>query len=331
MRAVVVEEYGGPEVLRVREVPEPRPGSGEVVVAVVVAPIDFVQTQLRRGVTPGPPLPAVPYTPGSGVAGRVLAVGEGVSADLVGTRVLGRTPGVGGANAERAVAAAASLIPIPDGVSFADAAALQSDGSTAIGLVEGAGVRPGEYVLVEAAAGGLGSLLVQLSRAAGARVVGAARGEAKLAAVRKLGAEAVVDYSLPGWTEEARAATGGAGFDLVFDGVGGEIGRAALGLVARGGRLSVHGASSGAATEVAPEEAAERGVTVLPLSQLFGFGAGAHEWTRRALEEAAAGRLTPLIGATLPLEQAAEAHAAMEARAVVGKTLLIVDEAAAPA
>ncbi|MDA0566317.1 zinc-binding dehydrogenase [Streptomonospora sp. S1-112] len=326
MRAVVVEEYGGPEVLRPREVPEPQAGPGEVVVDVAVAPIDFVQTQLRRGFTPGPPLPEVPYIPGSGVAGRVRAVGEGVPAGLVGTRVLGRTPGQVGGNAERAVAVAASLIPVPDGVSLAEAAALQSDGSTAIGLVAGAGVGAGEFVLVEAAAGGLGSLLVQLSLAAGARVVGAARGEAKLAAVRKLGAEAAIDYSRPDWAEEARAATGDAGFDLVFDGVGGEIGRTGFGLVARGGRFSVHGASSGAATEVAPALAAERGVAVLPLSQLFGFGAHTQERTRRALEEAAAGRLIPLIGATLPLDRAAEAHAAMEARTVVGKTLLVVGE-----
>jgi NADPH2:quinone reductase len=289
---------------------------------VAVAEVNFVETQLRRGTTPGLPLPKPPYVPGGGVAGRVVEVGDGVEPDWSGRRVVAWTPDGHGGNAERAVAEVGALVPVPDGVGLPEAAALLNDGGTALGLFEGAGVREGERVLVEAAAGGLGSLLVQFAVSAGARVIGAARGADKLALVRELGAEAV-DYSTPGWTKRVLDLAGGA--DVVFDGVGGEIGREAFGVTARGARFSVHGASGGAPTMIAPEEADRRGVTVFGIEQLAGFaGDGAAERARRVLEEAAAGRIRPVIGQRVPLERAAEAHAAMEARSVVGKTLLIV-------
>ncbi|MFB4295441.1 zinc-binding dehydrogenase [Actinomadura sp. NTSP31] len=321
MKVVRVTRFGDPDVLVAGEAPEPAAGPGQVVVAVAVAEINFVETQLRRGITPGPPLPEPPYVPGGGVAGRVAAIGDGVGPEWLGRRVTTGTAGHLGGNAELAVADVDGLVPVPDGLGLPEAAALLNDGGTALGLIEGAGVRAGDRVLVEAAAGGLGSLLVQLALSAGARVVGAARGEAKLALVRELGAEAV-DYSAPGWAKRVLDATGGV--DVVFDGVGGEIGRAAFGATARGGRFSVHGASGGAATVIPPEEAAGRGVTVIGIEQLMGFGDGAKERARRALEAAAAGRIRPVIGQRLPLERAADAHAAMEARSVVGKTLLIV-------
>lgn len=322
MKVVRVTRFGDPDALVAGEAPEPAAGPGQVVVAVAVAEINFVETQLRRGITPGPPLPEPPYVPGGGVAGRVAAIGDGVAPEWLGRRVATGTADRLGGNAERAVANVDDLVPVPDGLGLPEAAALLNDGGTALGLFGGAAVRAGDRVLVEAAAGGLGSLLVQLALSAGARVVGAARGEAKLALVRELGAEAV-DYSAPGWAKQVVDATG-AGFDVVFDGVGGEIGRAAFGATARGGRFSVHGASSGAATVVPPDEAAERGVTVLGIEQLMGFGIGAKERALRAMEEAAAGRIRPVIGQRLPLERAADAHAAMESRSVVGKTLLIV-------
>lgn len=321
MKVVRVTRFGDPDVLVAGEAPEPAAGPGQVVVAVAVAEINFVETQLRRGITPGPPLPEPPYVPGGGVAGLVAAVGDGVAPEWQGRRVATATADRLGGNAERAVANVDDLVPVPDGLGLPEAAALLNDGGTALGLFEGAKVRAGDRVLVEAAAGGLGSLLVQLALSAGARVVGAARGEAKLALVRELGAEAV-DYSAPGWAKRVLDATGGV--DVVFDGVGGEVGREAFGAAARGGRFSVHGASSGAATVIPPDEAAERGVTVLGIEQLMGFGDGAKERALRAMEAAAAGRIRPVIGQRLPLERAAEAHAAMEARSVAGKTLLTV-------
>ncbi|MGW2217685.1 zinc-binding dehydrogenase [Nonomuraea sp. NPDC001684] len=324
MRVVQVTRFGGPEVLETRTVPDPVAGPGEVVVKVGFAEINFIETQLRRGITPGPPLPEPPYVPGAGVGGLVLSVGDDVDAGLVGRRVVTRTPGFGGGNAELVVARAADLIEVPDGLALADATALLIDGNTAVGLFENAAIRPGERVLVQAAAGGLGSLLVQLARAAGARVIGTAGSPAKLTVVAGLGAEAAVDYSRPGWTQEVLDATGGRGPDVVFDGVGGELGRQAFEVTARGGRFSVHGASSGSATTVDPAEADRRGVTVIGLEQLFALGQDGNERAVRALAEAAAGRLKAVVGRTFPLERAAEAHAAIEARAVNGKTLLEV-------
>jgi NADPH2:quinone reductase len=175
-------------------------------------------------------------------------------------------------------------------------------------------------VLVQAAAGGVGTLLVQLVRAAGARVVAAAGGARKVALARELGADVAVDYREPGWPERVRAEAGGV--EVVFDGVGGEIGRSAFELLVRGGRMLRFGLASGAWTEIPEAVAAQREVTLLPFPRAS--PAELRALTRSALAEAAAGRLRPVIGQRFPLERAADAHAAIEARATVGKTLLEV-------
>ncbi|MER7078826.1 NADPH2:quinone reductase [Saccharopolyspora kobensis] len=322
MRVVEVIRFGGPEVLVPGSAPDPVAGPGQVVVDVAVASLTFVETQIRRGVDEWHERPRLPYVPGGLVAGQVGAVGDGVDREWLGRRVLAELGDTGGF-AEKALAEADELFPVPDGLGLPEAAALFSDGSTAQGLVEGAAIGPGDQVLVEAAAGGVGSLLVQLAREAGARVVGAARGDRKLGVLRELGADAVVDYSAPNWAEQVLEATGGKGPDVVFDGVGGQIGRAAFGVTARGGRFSVHGASSGSATEISAEEARQRGVEVLGIEQLFDFGPHQRRWAEQMMAKAAAGTLRPLIGQTFPLERAAEAHAAVENRTAVGKTLIL--------
>ncbi|MFI7643485.1 zinc-binding dehydrogenase [Nonomuraea sp. NPDC049400] len=147
------------------------------------------------------------------VTGRVSAVGEGVDSSWSGRRVLAGTGETGGFT-ERAAALTEDLIPVPDELDLTDAVALHTDGSTALGLVEKARILPGDWLPVEAAGGGAGSLLVQLAHAAGAKVIGAARGIQKLDAVRDLGAASVVDYSRPDWTEQVREATGGTGPDV---------------------------------------------------------------------------------------------------------------------
>jgi len=323
MRMVQVTRFGGPEVLVTSEAPDPVAGPGQVVVDVSVAPVLFVETQIRRGwggewfkVKP-------PYVPGFGVAGQVISVGEGVDPGWVGRHVVTNTH-EGGGYAEQAVAPAEGLIPVPDGLGLREAAALLHDGTTALGLAEGARIRPKEWVLVVAAAGGLGILLMQLAHVAGARVIGAARGKRKLDLARELGADAVVDYSEPGWPERVRDAARGTGPDVVFDGVGGQIGRAAFEVTARGGRFSAHGAPSGAFAPIDPQEAERRGVTVRGIEQVQFAPADAKRLAERALSEAAAGRIRPVIGQTFPLERAADAHAAIEARGVIGKTLLLI-------
>lgn len=323
MRVVRVMRFGGPEVMVPGEAPDPVAGEGQVVVDVAVAGMSFVETQIRRGVDRWHAKPSLPYVPGSLVAGRVSWVGARVDPAWLGRRVIADT-GTTGGFAERAVAGVEDLFPVPDGVGLPEAIALHSDGSTALGLAEKAGIGAGDRVLVEAAAGGVGSLLVQLARAAGAQVVGAARGARKLDLVRELGADAAVDYSEPDWTGRVLEATGGAGPDVVFDGVGGRIGRAAFEVTARGGRFSVHGASSGEVTLIAPAEARDRGVDVIGIEQLVDFGPNVTRWAEQMMSQAAAGLVRPLIGQTFPLERAADAHAAIEDRTAVGKTLLLI-------
>jgi NADPH2:quinone reductase len=300
MRAVWLKEFGGPEVLVAGDAPEPAPGPGQVLVEVEIASITFVETQVRAGTGPFPV--SLPMIPGNGVGGVAL-----------GRRVVTTTGGSGG-YAERVAVDAAGLIDVPAEVPLDDAVALLADGRTAMSLVRAASLVPGERVLVEAAAGGVGTLLVQLAHAAGATVVAAAGGARKLDVARELGADVLVDYRTPDWPARAGAV------DVVFDGVGGAIGQAAFTLLGRGGRMLGFGLASGTWAQVPAEDAAARGVTLLrprltPEEQ--------RALSQAALAEAAAGRLRPVIGQRFPLERAADAHAAIQSRATVGKTLLL--------
>lgn len=318
MRIVEVVRFGGPDVLVPREVEDLKAGPGEAVVGVGVADVIFVETQVRSGwgreyfgVEP-------PYVPGGAFAGHVVAVGAGVDPGWVGRRVAARTGAAGGGYAEQAVVAADALIAVPEELGLAEAAAVVTDGPTALALLDALPVRPGERVLVLAAAGGMGTLLVQLAHAAGAYVIAGARGRRKLDLARELGADAAVDYSLPGWTDQVGSA------DLVLDGVGGAVGRAAFEITAPGGRFSAHGAPSGGFAPVDATEAGRRGVTLRGIAELQFPPEEVQRLAGRALAEAAAGRLRPVIGRMFPLLRAAEAHTAVEAREVLGKALLTV-------
>jgi NADPH2:quinone reductase len=326
MRVVRVTRFGGPDVLVTTEAPSPVARPGHAVVDVLVADVLLVDAVIRRGlgVDYFPVRP--PYIPGNGVAGRVSSVGESVDPGWIGERVVAHTGGRGGEGgyAEQLAAPVDALIPVPDGLGLCDATALLHDGLTAMCLVEGLPVAREQWVLVVGAAGGLGSLLVQLAHAAGGRIIGAARGKQKLDLAWELGAEAVADYSEPGWPERVRKATGGRGPDLVFDGIGGEVGHAAFEITARGGRFSAHGAASGSFAELDLDEARRHGVTVRGIEQVQVGPAESRRLTERALSEATAGRIRPVIGQTFPLEEAAAAHAAIESRSVIGKTLLLV-------
>lgn len=325
MRVVEVRKFGGPDVLVPVEVADPVPGPGEVVVNVAAVDTLFVETQIRSGwggeyfdIKP-------PYVPGGAVSGEVAAVGDGVDASWIGRGVLGYTGGAlqVDAYAERAVVPAGELVPVPDGLGLPEAVSLAHDGTSAYSLFDRAGVRPGDGVLVVGATGGAAVLLIQLASAAGGTVIGAARGRRKLDLASELGATTVVDYSEPDWPERVRAATGGHGARVVFDGVGGEIGLAAFGAVAAGGWMSAHGAPTGGFTAADPAEVAARKVTLHGIAEMRLDLAGRRHLVTRALADAAAGRVAPVIGQTFPLERAAEAHAAIEARTVIGKTLLI--------
>jgi NADPH:quinone reductase len=316
MRAVWLREFGGPEVLRVEETPVPEPGSGQALIDVAYANITFVETQLRADA--GPFKATLPMIMGNGVGGVVTSVGAGVDAGRVGRRVVSSTGGSGG-YAERVAVDAAGMFEVPAGLDLDAALALLADGRTAVMLVRTIGVRVGDRILVEAAAGGVGTLLVQLARRAGATVVAAAGGDRKVALARELGADVAVDYLQPDWTERIRTAVGGV--DAVLDGVGGTVARSAFGLLDQGGRMLSYGLASGTWAGISDDAAGERGVALVRSAptpeELRAF-------TEEALALAAAGHLRPVIGQRFLLERAAEAHAAIQARSTLGKTLLEV-------
>jgi NADPH:quinone reductase len=332
MRAIQVAAFGGPEVLVPATLAAPAAGPREAVIAVSVADVLFLDTMIRSGrFGPGFPI-TPPYVPGNGVAGHVIATGPGVASDWAGRHVVAHTGPHGGSDgyAERVAVAVTRLVPVPPALDSRAAAAVMHDGATAFGLMTRIGARSGEWVLVLGAAGGMGLLLVQLARARGARVIGAARiagiprADEKLTAIVKAGAEIVVDYSSPTWTEQVLDATGGTGPDVVFDGVGGQLGRAAFAVTAAGGRFSQHGAAGGGFAGITPPMAAERQVQVQGIEQAQYAPGEREKLIGRALAEVVAGRLEPVIGQIFPLGEAARAHAAIAARSVIGKTLLTV-------
>ncbi|MFE6615284.1 zinc-binding dehydrogenase [Amycolatopsis sp. NPDC057786] len=308
MREIRVSRFGDPGVLEQVEVPTPEPAEGELRVAVTAAGVGWLDALIRRG--EGPDVFAVepPYVPGGSVAGTVDAVGAGVDETWLGKQVLSHAPGgYGGGYADTVVALPEDTFPIPDGLDPRHAVALFDDGSTALALLEKTPVRAGERILVAPGVGGLGSVLVQLARAAGAIVFAAVRGDEKAAIARKLGAEPV-DYSAVDWTGDVLALTGGHRLDVVFDGVGGELGAASLALLKNGGRFSGYGMSSGAETVIGD---ADRGrLSVVDMAQ-------------QVLRQAADGKLTPIIGRTYPLAEASAAHSDIEARRYTGKSLLL--------
>src|SRR4051794_21539765 len=231
--------------------------------------------------------------------------GNGVGGTVGARRVIASLGGSGG-YAERVAVPAASLIDVPDGMALDDAVALLADGRTATMLADAASITAGEHVLILAAAGGVGTLLVQLARAAGARVTGAVGSAAKRPVVESLGADGVLYGQAAG------------PFDVVFDGVGGEVARSAFARLANAdGRMLSYGLASGTWAGIAENEAAAHGVRLVAPDR---DPARLRGYTERAL----AGGLRPLIGQRFDLEDAADAHAAIEARATTGKTLLDV-------
>jgi NADPH2:quinone reductase len=313
MRAIQVQEFGGPEVLRLVDVPVPEPGDGEVLVRVTRAGINFADTHQRRNEYLAKA--ELPLIPGTEVAGVREDTGERVVA-LTGT----------GGYAEYATAPAALTVPLPDGVDDATALALLVQGLTAWHLYRtSARVREGESVVVHAAAGGVGSLAVQLGRPMGAgRVIATASSEEKRALALELGADAAVDGAPEGLADRLVEANGGRRVDVVFEMVGGAVFEQSLDALAPFGRLVAYGAASGERNDVQTGRLMRRSAAVVgfwlvhclgqpemlagPLADLF--------------ERAARGELRAIVGGTYPLGDAARAHEDMQARRTTGKLLL---------
>jgi NADPH:quinone reductase len=325
MRAIQVTRFGPPDVLQLPERPDPTPGPEQVIVAAEACDVLFVDTMIRSGGAAAYFPIKPPYVPGNGVGGRVTAVGEEVDPGWLRQRVAAHTGGPGGTGgyAELAVADLEHTVSVPDDVDLKDATAVLHDGTTALRLLETTSPRKGDWVLVTGAAGGMGILLVQLLSALGARVIGTARGEAKLTAVERAGAQVVVDYSKENWTYAVLNATGGTEPAIVLDGVGGAIGSAAFGLVAEGGRFSGHGSPSGSMTVIDEQAARRRHIHVSTIRDLQYGPSDRSRLMKDVLARLADRKISPLIGQTFPLAGAARAHEAIAERRTVAKTLLL--------
>ncbi|MEV4893806.1 zinc-binding dehydrogenase [Nonomuraea sp. NPDC055795] len=307
MNIVEVTRFGGPEVLRVRQSSPVTAGPGEVVIEVRAADVLSIEVQLRAGWGKEWFGTQPPYVPGTAVAGVVRSAPEAGSWE--GRRVAALLPG--GGYAEQVAAPLSALVEVPDHVSLISAAALLQVGPAALSLLDAAELKPGARVLVTGAGGALGLVLVELAARAGAHVVGAARGPAKRARALSLGASSVVDYPA--------LASGDLEVDVVFDGVGGQVGADAFALTAPGGVFFGYGVLSGEFAAVGPDEAERRGVRLVGIEQVQFTPEALHRLAERTLTAG----ITPTIGLAVPLDQAHRAHAALEARDVVGKAVLV--------
>jgi NADPH:quinone reductase len=325
MHAIRQHEFGGPEVLVYEEVADPEPGPGQLRIDSRAAGVHLLDTTFRSGDRNGPyPLPPLPMIPGREAAGIVDAVGEGVDASWIGKRVVAHLGFASGGYAEKAVREVENVHEIPEGAGFAEAIAMIGTGRTALMVLSVGPVTADDVVIVPAAAGGIGTLLVQAAKNAGAYVVGLAGGPDKVRRVAASGADAAIDYKAEDWTSVLDKALEGREATLLFDSVGGETGRAAFDRLGFGGRMVVFGWSAGKATEATVQDIVGRGLIVsgaLGPKLLEKLG-GLRALEERSLAELAAGRLRPAVH-TFKLSEAAEAHHAMEHRGTTGKVVLI--------
>jgi NADPH:quinone reductase len=325
VHAIRQHEFGPAESLIYEEVANLAPAEDQVRIAVEAAGVHLLDTMIRKGQSGGPfPLPELPMTPGREVAGRVDAVGPGVDEAWRERRVVAHLGMASGGYAELALAPVGALHELPDSLAADVAVAMIGTGRTTMGILEVAQPTPADVVLVTAAAGGIGSLLVQAAHNVGAIVVGAAGGPDKVERARKLGADVTVDYREPQWPKVVQEALEGRHVTLALDGVGGEIGRGALELLGPGGRIVMFGWSSGEPMQLTTSDLYAGGITASAAvgPRIMQRPGGMRDLETRALAEAAAGRIVPPL-TRFPLADAARAHAALEARQTIGKTVLV--------
>jgi NADPH2:quinone reductase len=340
MHAIRQYDLGEPEVLRYETADDPGPGSGQVRIAVRAAGVHFIDTAIRRGTAPPFARATLPMTPGREVAGIVDAVGEGVDASWVGRRVVAHLGLVSGGYAELAIAAAEALHVVPDGLGDDAAVAMIGTGRTTLSILDIAAPGPRDIVVITAAAGGIGSLLVQAARRADALVVALAGGDEKLATARRLGADIAIDYRAADWPEQVAEQLTWGRPTLAYDGVGGDVGAALTTLLDGDAHHVVFGAAGGDLAGVGQpsRDAGPSAASSAPSSTLtataaprttyaVGPSAPPAKRTQRELEAAALraavdGTLVPLIHPPFELADAAAAHAALETRQTAGKVVL---------
>jgi NADPH:quinone reductase len=321
MKAIRIHAFGGPEVYRYEEVPDPVAGAGEALVAVEAVGVNFIEVYQRTGLYQVP----LPATPGSEAAGTIVAVGPGVTGFAAGDRVAWQ--GGAGAYAERTAVTAERLVRLPEGVSTRQGAAAMLQGMTAHYLACSTWpLKPGDTCLVHAAAGGVGLLLCQIAKRRGARVIGTVSTAEKAALARDAGADEVILYTEQDFEAEARRITGGAGVQVVYDSVGRTTFEQSLRCLAPRGMLVLFGQSSGPVAPFDPQVLSRSGSLYLTRPVLGNYTATRTEFLARATEVLGwvrDGTLRLRIEREFPLSQAAEAHRALQGRATTGKLLLI--------
>jgi NADPH2:quinone reductase len=321
VKAIRVHAPGGPEALRYEDVPQPEPKAGEAIVKIEAAGLNYIDVYFRTGAYKG----SFPATLGQEGAGTVVALGEGVTGLDVGDRVA--SVSMSGSYAEYAAVPAEKLAPVPDGVSFAQAAAAMLQGMTAQYLATSTyELSSGDKCLVHAGAGGVGQLLCQVAKLRGAFVIATAGGSEKTGIALNAGADRVIDYKSEDFEAEVKKITGGKGVQVVYDSVGKTTFEKSLNCLARRGMMVLFGQSSGPVGPLDPQVLNQKGSLYLTRPTLFHYVAERHELLERAgqvLGWVRDGVLKLTIFREMPLAEAAEAHRMLEARQTAGKVLLI--------
>jgi synaptic vesicle membrane protein VAT-1 len=333
-RAWVVNRYGGPERLQLRTRPDPAPGAGQVLIETAAIGLNFADLFVRAGVYPGTPKP--PFVPGMEISGMVRAVGEGVEEITPGRRVMA-VPVFGG-HADKVIAPANRVFPIPDDVDLVQAAAVPVAFLTAWYAVERAEVAPGDRVVVTAAAGGVGTALLQLLKGRGAQTVALVGSEEKVSLCRELGA---AEAGLYGSAEEILERTGGGRADAVIDAIGGRLFRRLWRRLDRGGRYVLYGFAAAAGERGLARAKAAHELFAMGLFSPYGFVQSCRTLVgfnlsllpdragqlRRAASEIfeawRAGRIRAILGPRFPFERLPDAHRALASRRTTGKVLIV--------
>ncbi len=326
MRAIVVDAPGDPEVMHLGEVPDPTPGPGEVLIRARATAVNRADTLQRRGFYPPPP--GASEIIGMEVAGEVEELGEGVEGWRPGDRAMALL--AGGGYAEKVVAPAGQLMPVPAGLSWTEAAAIPEVFLTAHdNLFTRGRLIAGETVLIHGGGGGVGTAAIQLAHRAGARVLVTAGSPAKLEFSRGLGADAGINHREEDFVARVRELTGGSGVDLILDVMGASYLARNLQALAPDGRLVIIGMQGGTTAEIDLNQLLRRRLTVISTTLRGRPAEQKAEIVRRFVEAALPGfgdgTLRPIVDRVLPLAEASEAHRAMEAGENVGKVVLAID------
>lgn len=323
MKSIQFTQYGGPEVLQMIESDIPKPTGRQVLIEVKAIGVNYADTARREGkyVVPTP----LPFVPGTEVAGTVCEVGEEVTSVQIGQRVVALIEA--GGYAEYTLVDERSVISLPDGLDFYQAVALPVQGLSAYHILKTMGrLEEGETVLIHAAAGGVGTVAVQLARIFGAgNIIATASTEEKRALARQLGAHVAIDYTKEGWNNEVLAATDGKGVDIALEMAGGDIFQQTLQCLAPFGRLVVYGVASGQFTKMTPSLLMGKNLSVIGffLPQMMRKQALYQQSLQEMLHYVQTGRIQLTIGGVYPLEQAADVHRLLQSRQTHGKLVLV--------